>query len=146
MHLSFSNWQSISLCNQQDYHNLSFAISRSHSHKNEHADHTIITVLLEFREAISLQTMVLSKWPFWRWGVKYYGYCCRRHLYKCSMHANYSYTPTSTPTTCRLAFCKITSLTSCMSVILKLSMTVIVLFMHEDCYVNWLIVDNLWMQ
>ena len=130
LNLSFSDWQSISLCNQQDYHNLPFAISKSHSHENGHADHTIITVLVEFGEAMhEFIDNGLIKAALLEMGVKYYGCCCLRQLYKGSMHIIiptmdiYTHLDTHPPIWCtRLAFCKIpvTSLHTCASVILKL--------------------------
>ena len=58
--LSFRDWQSISLCNQEDYHNLPFAISRSHWHKM--CMQTMLSSLLSlcfflFGEAVSFTDM-----------------------------------------------------------------------------------------
>ena len=79
--LFLSDWQSISLCNQQDYHNLPFSISRTHSHKMSMQTIGIITLhLMEFWRS---HRLILSEQPFWRArGVKYYGYCCLRQFYK----------------------------------------------------------------
>ena len=68
LHLAFilfSNyWHSTSPCNQQDFHNLLFSITRRHSNEVSMQIVLLSLCFLEFVVAVSLQTMVLSSGPF----------------------------------------------------------------------------------
>ena len=109
--LFLSDWQSVSLCNQQDYHNLPFSISRTHSH--EMSMQTIGTTTLHlwnFGDLEAIARFILSQQPFWRArGVKYYGCCCLRQFYKVACIPTMMLLSRYTHHQACLQFCKTTS-------------------------------------